>query len=237
MTSSPAYAVAYLREVDVDVEILDYLARIDATLAPYDGRFLVHGGGLVPAEGEWDGDLVVIAFPSLGAARAWYDSPGYQAILPLRVDNSQSIAAIVEGVPAGYQATDKLAELTALSGRDRGQEPLGDQLLDHGQVRRPRRGRVGVEQLGDGVEDLPDAEVAVAGADQRRLDGVDRAGPAEARPAGAARSSRGPRRRRAAGLLDARRRARQVVVGPRPSSAAPPRPRRAMAGAIGCSTS
>ena len=107
----PAYALAYLREVDLNEQVVDYLQRIDATLAPYDGRFVVHGGRLVPAEGEWDGDLVVIAFPSLGAAQAWYDSPAYQAILPLRTDNSRSIAAIVEGVPAGYQATDKLASL------------------------------------------------------------------------------------------------------------------------------
>ncbi|MDO9454783.1 DUF1330 domain-containing protein [Nocardioides sp.] len=107
----PAYAIAYLREVDVDDAIIDYLQRIDATLAPHGGRFVVHGGELVPIEGEWDGDLVVIAFPSLADAQAWYDSPAYQEILPLRVDHSRSIAAMVEGVPPGYQATDKLAVL------------------------------------------------------------------------------------------------------------------------------
>lgn len=110
-TQTPAYAVAYLREVDLNEQVVDYIARIDATLAPYGGRFIVHGGDLTPIEGAWDGDLVVIAFPSSGAARAWYDSPDYQEILPMRVDNSSSIACIVEGLPAGYQATDKLAAL------------------------------------------------------------------------------------------------------------------------------
>lgn len=112
----PAYALAYLREVDVNEQIVDYIARIDATLAPYNGHFIVHGGRLVAAEGEWDGDVVIIAFPSLGAARAWYDSADYQALIPLRTDNSVSIAALVEGVPAGYQATDKLAVLTEPAG-------------------------------------------------------------------------------------------------------------------------
>lgn len=107
----PAYAVAYLREVDVNEAIIDYIERIDATLAPYDGRFLVHGGAITPLEGTWDGDVVVIAFPSAGAAQAWYDSPDYQAILALRVDSSRSVAAVVEGVPPGYRATDKLAQL------------------------------------------------------------------------------------------------------------------------------
>ncbi|MCW2815906.1 MAG: hypothetical protein JWN84_3361 [Nocardioides sp.] len=108
----PAYALAYLRDVDLNDQVVDYIQRIDATLAPYDGRFLVHGGELTPVEGTWDGQLVVIAFPSSGAARAWYDSADYQAILPLRLDNSRSMATIVEGVPAGYQATDKLSTLT-----------------------------------------------------------------------------------------------------------------------------
>ncbi|HYF74580.1 MAG TPA: DUF1330 domain-containing protein [Nocardioides sp.] len=107
----PAYALAYLREVDLGDDIVEYLRRIDATLTPYGGRFLVHGGPLVAVEGEWDGDVVVIAFPDLAAARAWYDSPDYQAILPLRTQRSRSIAAIVPGVPDGYRATDKLAEL------------------------------------------------------------------------------------------------------------------------------
>ena len=109
----PAYALAYLREVDLGAEIIDYLGRIDATLAPYGGRFLVHGGRVSAVEGAWDGDLVVIAFPDRAAAREWYDSPAYQEILPLRLEHSQSIAAVVDGVPPGYQATDKLAELLA----------------------------------------------------------------------------------------------------------------------------
>ncbi|WP_134767849.1 DUF1330 domain-containing protein [Nocardioides sp. 1609] len=108
---TPAYAVAYLREVDVGDAIIEYLTRIDATLAPYGGRFLVHGGHITPVEGTWDGDVVVIAFPSSGAARAWYDSADYRAILPLRLDHARSVAAIVEGVPEGYQAADKLAVL------------------------------------------------------------------------------------------------------------------------------
>lgn len=110
-TKPKAYAIAYLREVDLGDAIVEYIQRIDETLAPYGGRFLVHGGDLTPAEGAWDGDMVIIEFPDRAAARDWYDSPAYQAILPLRTEHSQSIACIVEGVPAGYRAVDKLAAL------------------------------------------------------------------------------------------------------------------------------
>lgn len=112
-TTVPAYAIAYLREVDFGDAIIEYLQRIDATLAPYGGSFLVHGGHLAGVEGEWDGDIVVIRFPDRDAARAWYDSEAYQEILPLRLDHSQSIAAVVDGVPDGYQATDGLAAMLA----------------------------------------------------------------------------------------------------------------------------
>lgn len=109
--TTPAYAIAYLRDVDLGPEIVDYLERIDATLAPYGGRFLVHGGEIDAVEGDWPGDVVIIAFPDADAAHAWYESPGYQAILPLRTEHSSSIAAIVPGVPVGYRAVDKLAGL------------------------------------------------------------------------------------------------------------------------------
>lgn len=113
MRDNPAYAVAYLRDVDFNDEIVEYLRRIDATLDEFGGRFLVHGGTLHPREGEWNGDLVVVEFPGLDAAREWYDSPGYREILPLRTDNSRSMTAIVEGVPGGYRAARKLEERVA----------------------------------------------------------------------------------------------------------------------------
>jgi uncharacterized protein (DUF1330 family) len=76
-----AYAVAHLRSVDQNAEIVEYLRRIDATLEPFEGHFLVHGALPDVLEGEWPGFLVVIGFPDREAARAWYDSPGYQEIL------------------------------------------------------------------------------------------------------------------------------------------------------------
>ncbi len=63
-----AYAVARLSDVRIGQEIRSYLERIDATLAPFRGRFLVHGGPKIELEGRWSEDLIVIAFPDLGSA-------------------------------------------------------------------------------------------------------------------------------------------------------------------------
>lgn len=63
----------------------NFLAQVPATLEPFDGEFLVQSGPSDVVEGDWlPMRVAVIAFPDLAQARGWYDSPGYQAILPLR---------------------------------------------------------------------------------------------------------------------------------------------------------
>jgi uncharacterized protein (DUF1330 family) len=103
-----AYAIAHLHSVRVGPEIVQYLERIDATLAPFGGRFIVHGGPTDVREGELPGDLIVIEFPDRERAAAWYESPEYQEILPLRTRNAEGVAVLVDGVPADHRATDVL---------------------------------------------------------------------------------------------------------------------------------
>ena len=107
----PAYAIAYLRDVQVGTDIIRYMREIDGTLIPFGGSFVVHGGRKHPMEGEWDGDIVIISFPDYVKAIKWYESEEYQRILPLRVQNSISIATIVEGVKPGHTALAKVDEM------------------------------------------------------------------------------------------------------------------------------
>jgi uncharacterized protein (DUF1330 family) len=103
-----AYALAEVRQVTMGPPIVEYLEKIDATLQPYGGRFIVHGGSIEVLEGTWLGHLVMIEFPDMDAARAWYRSPAYRAIVHLRTGNSEGSLIIVDGVPAGHRATDIL---------------------------------------------------------------------------------------------------------------------------------
>jgi uncharacterized protein (DUF1330 family) len=90
-------------------DIVEYLERIDATLAPYGGRFLVHGDPVQVIEGEWPGHLIVIEFPDRASAQAWYRSSEYQEIVRLRTDNSDSDVVFVDGVSADHRAADVLS--------------------------------------------------------------------------------------------------------------------------------
>jgi uncharacterized protein (DUF1330 family) len=111
--SMSAYAVAHMRTVTIGPPIVEYLERIDATLEPFGGRFLVHGAKVEVLEGSWPGHLIVIEFPDRARARAWYQSAAYQEILPLRTDNSESDTFLVDGVSEGHRATDVLARQPA----------------------------------------------------------------------------------------------------------------------------
>lgn len=61
------------------------------TLIPYGGRTIVRTNEIdvreVRAEKGWTPTrLLIIEFPTVAAARAWYESPEYQALLLLRLN-------------------------------------------------------------------------------------------------------------------------------------------------------
>jgi uncharacterized protein (DUF1330 family) len=104
----PAYAIGHLRNVVMGPAIVEYLERIDATLEPFGGRFIVHGAIPEVLEGNWTGHLIAIEFADLERARAWYRSEAYQRLIPLRADNSEGEIFLVDGVDADHRATDIL---------------------------------------------------------------------------------------------------------------------------------
>ena len=57
----------------------------------------VYGATLAPEGGAPDG-VVLLRFPSMAAAKAWYDSPAYQAVIPLREKAAKWRVTIVEGL-------------------------------------------------------------------------------------------------------------------------------------------
>ncbi|MFF4563851.1 DUF1330 domain-containing protein [Streptomyces sp. NPDC001435] len=101
----PAYAIAHLQEATPHPEIAEYIERIPATFEPYGGRFLVHAAQHEVKEGSWPGHVVVIAFPDMAEAQAWWDSPAYQEIAPLRSRHIEGDIILVPGVPENYDPT------------------------------------------------------------------------------------------------------------------------------------
>ncbi|MEN3292776.1 MAG: hypothetical protein V7642_2029 [Burkholderiales bacterium] len=80
----------------------EYRKLSTAAAAQYGGQFLVRGGTRVQREGadEQHNDkwrTVVVEFPSLDQAQAWYDSVEYTRAKEIRLANSIGRLFIVEG--------------------------------------------------------------------------------------------------------------------------------------------
>ncbi len=76
-----------------------YRDAVAPLVTEFGGRYLVRGGATDQKEGELPhARLVVIEFPDRAAAHRFYDSPAYQAILPLRLAAASGSVAVVEGV-------------------------------------------------------------------------------------------------------------------------------------------
>ena len=92
-----AYVIVQERVTDEEMFAV-YRKEVLPTITAHGGRFLVRGGALSVLEGEWPlPRLVVIEFPSRAAADAWYKSPEYQKLLPLRLKSSVGNLVIVDG--------------------------------------------------------------------------------------------------------------------------------------------
>jgi uncharacterized protein (DUF1330 family) len=94
----PAYVL-----VDVDITDPETYRQYRAQAAPIvmaaGGKYVVRGGQTETLEGDWGlHRTVLLEFPSVAAAKAWYSSPAYQKVLPLRLKATRSKLAILEGL-------------------------------------------------------------------------------------------------------------------------------------------
>jgi len=80
---------------------LSYLEQVEATVAPFGGKWLAQGGVDV-VEGVWPGSVVLMEFPSRQAATHWYNSPEYVEIRNLRIKNSISDIILIDEMSADF---------------------------------------------------------------------------------------------------------------------------------------
>lgn len=108
-----AYGFAHLRNRRPHPDIIEYLERIQATLDPFGGRFVIHGPPAEILEGDWPGSMVLIEFPDMNHARDWYHSAAYQEILSLRADHIDGDLLLIEGVGPDYDPRERATKLRA----------------------------------------------------------------------------------------------------------------------------
>lgn len=100
VTSAPQPPAFYISEFEVtDPEgIKPYSAAVDSTFEPFGGRYVVRGGKVASLEGDPPKRIVIIAFPNIQQVQAWYNSPAYQKLKPIRHQLAKSRVCVVEGI-------------------------------------------------------------------------------------------------------------------------------------------
>jgi uncharacterized protein (DUF1330 family) len=77
----------------------EYAKRSPAVVEQFGGRYLARGGEVLSLEGPQESRrVVIIEFPSLEQAKAFYDSPEYQSAREFRKDAGQAEFIVVDGV-------------------------------------------------------------------------------------------------------------------------------------------
>ena len=91
--------------VVVQVDVKDparyegYKKMVPPSLEKFGGKFVVRGGQVHTMEGSWaPRRFVLVEFPSVEQAKAWWASPEYAEAKALRQATAESQLIIVEGV-------------------------------------------------------------------------------------------------------------------------------------------
>jgi uncharacterized protein (DUF1330 family) len=91
----PAYVIAHL-EVTDPVAYEKYKTASPPTIAAAGGRYLARGGDLTVLEGPHDGRrIVILEFPTLEAAKGWYDGDAYKAARELRKTCARNVTFLL----------------------------------------------------------------------------------------------------------------------------------------------
>ena len=96
--SMRAFVIAQENSHD-EAMVGEYRQKVVDSIASFGGKFVVRGGTLTVLEGDWPYErTVIVEFSSRAMAEAWYQSPAYQKVLPLRLNSTSSNVIIVDGV-------------------------------------------------------------------------------------------------------------------------------------------
>ena len=93
-----AYIVFVLRDVRDRAKLEEYWSKVGPTMAGHVLKPLAAYAGCEVLEGtDTVNGAVIVEFPSMEAARAWYDSPGYREVRQHRLAGADFLTLLVEG--------------------------------------------------------------------------------------------------------------------------------------------
>ncbi|MBD0298336.1 MAG: DUF1330 domain-containing protein [Flavisolibacter sp.] len=93
----PAFVIVDV-QIDEPEEYEEYKKLTPASIAAYEGKFIVRGGKTETLEGSWQPQrMVVLQFPSVERAKEWWHSTEYAAAKAIRQRTAHTKMIVVEG--------------------------------------------------------------------------------------------------------------------------------------------
>ncbi len=94
-----AYVIART-EVRDTAWLAEYRPKTKALVKKHSGKFLAGGGVKESLEGsgKLPSNIIVIEFPSMDHAKAWYNDPEYAPLIKLRQSSASAEIVLVEGL-------------------------------------------------------------------------------------------------------------------------------------------
>ncbi len=91
--------IVFIKEREHDAATMaDYAAKAGPSLGGHPGKPLAYYGPIETLEGPEAAGCVMIEFPDMDAARAWYASPAYQEARKLRFKGADYRVFITQGL-------------------------------------------------------------------------------------------------------------------------------------------
>jgi uncharacterized protein (DUF1330 family) len=91
--------IVFTRESTTDAaELAAYAREVRATFEGHPIKILAAYGTQEVLEGAAPEGVVIVEFPTIAEARAWYDGPAYQTVVKHRWRGASYRAVIVQGV-------------------------------------------------------------------------------------------------------------------------------------------
>jgi uncharacterized protein (DUF1330 family) len=92
--------IIFTREKTLDQgELAIYGLKVPATITDHPIKILAAYGGYEVLEGADTEGVVIVEFPSVEAAKAWYNSQSYREVRKHRFKGAEYRVIVVEGMP------------------------------------------------------------------------------------------------------------------------------------------
>lgn len=92
------YMIIEAKEVMDKNKYMEYVQQVPPLVEKFGGKYLARGGKVTVVSGDWNpGRVIIIEFASMEKFNAWWSSPEYRLVAPLREQSAKVNAVIIEG--------------------------------------------------------------------------------------------------------------------------------------------